>query len=368
MEIVHLILGKANPDRLNGVNKVVYQLASKQAESGRNVAVWGIVDNRDHNYGKRNFKTVLFQAKVNPFLISKGLKQAILASSRDTIFHLHGGWIPTYSGVSHFLAKHNFNFVITAHGSYNTIAMKRSRWMKKFYFFFFEKYLLERATKIHLIGESEVFGLKTIYPNRKWTRIPYGFEMDQGDNTRETNKDLFVLGFVGRLDIYTKGLDLLIEAFSDYQKENSHSELWIVGDSDQRPDLERLAWANNLSQKVKFFGSKFGKEKEELMLKMDVFVHPSRNEGLPASVIEASNFGIPSIVSRATNMAMFITQNNAGIAVNNENVMELTQAFSDLCFLKKNGDLERLSENAKSMVETEFDWDKLIVEFDELYK
>ena len=35
MEIIHIVLGKANPERMNGVNKVVFQLATKQAESGR---------------------------------------------------------------------------------------------------------------------------------------------------------------------------------------------------------------------------------------------------------------------------------------------------------------------------------------------
>ena len=41
MEIIHLVMGKANPQRMNGVNKVVYQLATKQAEAGIKVQVWG---------------------------------------------------------------------------------------------------------------------------------------------------------------------------------------------------------------------------------------------------------------------------------------------------------------------------------------
>tara|TARA_R110002050_G_scaffold141251_1_gene266254 strand:+ start:4977 stop:6083 length:1107 start_codon:yes stop_codon:yes gene_type:complete len=368
MEIVHLILGKANPDRLNGVNKVVYQLASKQAASGRNVAVWGIVDKTDHNYGKRNFKTVLFQSKTNPFRIGKALKKAIKLCDKDSVFHFHGGWIPIYSSLARYLTRNNLKFVITAHGSYNTIAMQRSKWMKKFYFVLFEKSVLKRASTIHLIGESERQGLNSIYPNNKWKRIPYGFEMVKGMKDVNSTSDVFVIGFVGRLDIYTKGLDLLIYAYAKFQMKQIESELWIIGDSDQRPELERLAWANNLSYTVKFMGSKFGSEKDTLIKKMDVFVHPSRNEGLPASVIEASNFGVPSIVTRATNMAMFISKYNAGIAVENEDVEGLTQAFIDVYKLKKSGDLFQLSKNAVAMVEAEFDWNKLIVDFDELYK
>ena len=60
MEIIHIVLGKANPDRMNGVNKVVFQLATKQAESGRKVTVWGITKDPIKNFPDRNFETVLF--------------------------------------------------------------------------------------------------------------------------------------------------------------------------------------------------------------------------------------------------------------------------------------------------------------------
>ena len=60
MEIVHLILGKANPNRMNGVNKVVYQLASRQSLSKRDVSIWGITKDLNHNYGERPFQTLLF--------------------------------------------------------------------------------------------------------------------------------------------------------------------------------------------------------------------------------------------------------------------------------------------------------------------
>ena len=71
MEIIHLILGKANPDRMNGVNKVVYQLTTQQAIAGRKVSIWGISKNTEHNYGERNFETRLFQAFRNPIKIDK---------------------------------------------------------------------------------------------------------------------------------------------------------------------------------------------------------------------------------------------------------------------------------------------------------
>ena len=49
MEIIHLILGKANPNRMNGVNKVVHELATTQVEKGISAEVWGITDNPVHD-------------------------------------------------------------------------------------------------------------------------------------------------------------------------------------------------------------------------------------------------------------------------------------------------------------------------------
>lgn len=368
MEIVHLILGKANPDRLNGVNKVVYELATNQAQSGRNVSVWGIVKHNDHNYGKRNFRTALFLAQINPFTIGEDLKKAILNKKDETIFHLHGGWIPTYKGVSRFLQMNGCKYVLTPHGAYNTIAMKRSKWMKKAYFLLFEKALLNHAEKIHLIGDSEIHGLEKIYRNTKSLLIPYGFKISQFEVQKTSVNPPFVIGFVGRLDIYTKGLDLLIKAFSDFQHKEPETELWIIGDSAQRPALERLAGSKNISDKVKFFGSRFGAEKDELIQKMDVFVHASRNEGLPASVIEASNSGVPSVVTEATNVASYIRNFNAGIAVPDEDNKAITAALHTLYEMKKEGTLFSLSRNAQTMVRTAFDWDKLVVDFDKLYE
>ena len=65
MKIIHLVLGKANPERMNGVNKVVHQLAKTQATLGQKVSVWGIANDLIPNYPIRNFKTVLFQQYSN---------------------------------------------------------------------------------------------------------------------------------------------------------------------------------------------------------------------------------------------------------------------------------------------------------------
>jgi glycosyltransferase involved in cell wall biosynthesis len=367
VEIIHLILGKANPERMNGVNKVVFQLASQQAAAGRKVAVWGITKDTTHNYGARNFETQLFKAAAVPFILDNTLKQALLAKKSQIVVHLHGGWIPTYASLSAFLLRHNIPYILTPHGAYNTIAMQRSAWTKKIYFHLFEKKLLSGASRIHAIGQSEMKGLEAIFPNQKSYLQPYGYIGPDIALVDHPESSAFIIGFVGRLDIYTKGLDLLLEAFEAFQYLHSNAQLWIVGDSKERAELEQMVAQRQIQDKVVFWGSKFGKEKFDLMQQMDVFAHPSRNEGLPASVLEAAQLGIPCIVSQATNMASYIETYHAGIAVADEDVDGLVRGMETLIGLKAN-DHRKIGLNAQKMVKEAFGWDHIVPAFDQLYQ
>ncbi len=360
MEIIHIVLGKANPNRLNGVNKVVYQMATEQANAGKNVAVWGITKDTKHDYPPRTFSTILYRSHKFPFFIDKELKKAIL-SKKEAIYHLHGGWIPVFSPLSSFFKKNKIKYVLTPHGAYNTIAMKRSLWVKKIYFLLLEKKLLKNAHKIHSIGISEVEGLQTIFTNTKSFLLPYGFEIPI-PTTKPKEVNGFIIGFVGRIDVYTKGLDILIASFLQFQKKHQNSELWIIGAGDGIAFLEKFIQKNKLNN-VTLFGKKFGEEKNTLIQQMTVFAHPSRNEGLPTSVLEAASFGIPSVVTKATNIANFIDQYNAGISIESASVPELVQAFETMYNRKE----YNYSLACTEMLKEQFSWSVLVDKYDKLY-
>ncbi|TRX39482.1 glycosyltransferase family 4 protein [Flavobacterium restrictum] len=370
MEIIHVVLGKANPQRMNGVNKVVHQLATQQRSFGETVSVWGISKDGKYNFETRNFETRLFQKQRNPFAFSKELKSALVAKKGKAVFHLHGGWIPVYYSIAQFLYQHTIAFVFTPHGAYNTIAMKRSFWFKKVYFRFFEKRVLQHTTQIHCIGKSEVTGLNKIFKNKKSILLPYGYENKQKITLKDTTNGTIVFGFIGRLDIYTKGLDTLLKGFQKFHKNHPDSQLWIVGDSNEKAALEKQIKTHSLSECVTLYGSKFGKEKEDLLQQMDVFVHPSRNEGLPLSVIEAASFGKPCIVTDATNIGNLVEKYQAGKTIYYQCSKQLEAAMNavfkgwqiPLDFLE-------MQRNSIKMVEENYNWEKLITQFHtDLYK
>ncbi|WP_107038042.1 glycosyltransferase family 4 protein [Brumimicrobium mesophilum] len=365
MEIIHIVLGKVNPNRLNGVNKVVYNMATEQTKAGKNIQVWGISSNTKHDYPERNFKTVLFQKERFPFAMPSSLKQAII-ENKNAVFHLHGGWIPVFNTIGRFLANNKIKFVLTPHGAYNEEAMKRSGLQKKVYKLLFERPLINKASKIHSIGKSEITGLRKISKKASSFLLPYGFISNTSVSNTVKSQE-FTIGFVGRLDVYTKGLDLLIKAFEKFQKYNPNSKLWIIGEGDGKTFLENYIQENSILNVV-FWGEKFGKEKDELISKMYAFAHPSRNEGLPSSVLEAAALGVPTIVSQGTNLAEYVEKFEAGIAIENDNVSELVKAMKDICKSYDNGKAQQFKNGAKQMLEEDFKWSILVNQYDELYK
>jgi glycosyltransferase involved in cell wall biosynthesis len=367
MEIVHLILGKANPNRMNGVNKVVYQLATYQTIANKNVSVWGITQNPVHDYGERNFKTELFQAHKNPFKIDGVLKKKLIASRKDIIVHLHGGWVPIYASIARFLHKHHIPFVLTPHGAYNQIAMQRSNWTKKIYYYLFEKKVLDFAQKIHSLGESEVIGLNSFYPNKKSFLLPYGFEASAALHNSTKKNEVFTIGFVGRLDVYTKGLDLLIEALGLVKKKGIPFTLWLIGEGENEK-VKLLVQQHSIEKETQLYGGKYGEEKDNLIAQMSVFAHTSRNEGLPTSVLEAANLGIPCLVSIATNIHTYVEQYHAGKVVTNEDIVAIEDAISSFYSEWQSTKLETYKPCAQKMVSEGFAWKNIVESFDQLYK
>lgn len=369
MQIVHIVLGKANPNRMNGVNKVVYQLASRQAEAGLQVAVWGITPDPVVNFEPRSFETRLFRASRHWFGIPEGFEDALKDLKSPTVFHVHGGWIPVFSQVSRLLKRYGLPFVFTPHGAYNRVAMRRSKWMKKLYFKWFEKSLLQNASRIHCLGESEIQGLKQIWPSAKTQLLPYGYETSGSEQTpSKLRNPIFTIGFIGRMDTYTKGLDLVIEALARLSANGLLFRCWMVGDGPGKAELEKEVSRLGLSANVQFWGSRFGEEKSQLLNGTDLFIHPSRNEGLPASVLEAAKAGVPVLISEATNLGTLVRHYQCGWVVPDEDSGALEKAILEARDLWELDLLLAKGSKGIRMVDTEFDWENLIPQYQTMYQ
>lgn len=152
--------------------------------------------------------------------------------------------------------------------------------------------------------------------------IPNGidFTSDRKKSFFENNK--IILTYIGRLEKYQKGLDMLVEACRIVQKElrEASVEIHIYGPDREGSyaDLADAVDKNELNDCVFLHGAVFDDEKTEVLLTSDAFIMTSRFEGLPMGLIEAISLGIPCLVTRGTNMSDEVAGSNAGwISENN---------------------------------------------------
>lgn len=103
-----------------------------------------------------------------------------------------------------------------------------------------------------------------------------------------------VIGNVGRL-CYQKNQVFLLEVLAEVIKTQPNAFLLLVGEGSDRLKLEEKAKALGVREYVIFYGA--SDHVEELLWAMDVFVFPSRFEGLGIVAIEAQAAGLPVVCS-----------------------------------------------------------------------
>ncbi|MBQ9545512.1 MAG: glycosyltransferase [Clostridia bacterium] len=116
---------------------------------------------------------------------------------------------------------------------------------------------------------------------------------DEPENFK-VDPECFNLVALGRL-CRQKGFDILIKAFAEAYAERKDLRLYIIGDGEDRGDLEELAGRLRLKDKVFLVGNR--KNPFSCMARCDAFVSSSRYEGQGLNILEAKVLGLPLIIT-----------------------------------------------------------------------
>jgi glycosyltransferase involved in cell wall biosynthesis len=105
-------------------------------------------------------------------------------------------------------------------------------------------------------------------------------------------------GFIGSLAQLYKGADTLLYALARCPRIAFKSKTFFVGEGRYRNDLESLCRKLSVETEVSFLGRlEFGRPIFDFLDSIDLFVMPSRAEGLPRALVEAMARGCPCIGS-----------------------------------------------------------------------
>jgi glycosyltransferase involved in cell wall biosynthesis len=153
---------------------------------------------------------------------------------------------------------------------------------------------------------------------------------------------------VGRL-YHVKGQDVLIDAMAAVHALMPGARLTIVGDGPTRAALEGQTDRLGLRAVIRFEGS--CDDVRPFLAAADVFVLPSRSEGISIALLEAMATGVPAVATDVGGNAEVI-DDSVGLLVPSESPDTLAQAVISILSIPERS--PTLGLNARRRVETDF--------------
>lgn len=139
------------------------------------------------------------------------------------------------------------------------------------------------------------------------------------------SSDKTIITTIGEF-IERKNYPVAIESFSCMK--NTDSVLIICGVGKLQNQMIELAQSLGVKDRVYFLG--YRKDIANILAGSDIFLFPSKQEGLPVSVMEAMASGLPVVCSKIRGNIDLITNRINGFLCSPENVMEFTYYLDEL--------------------------------------
>jgi glycosyltransferase involved in cell wall biosynthesis len=126
------------------------------------------------------------------------------------------------------------------------------------------------------------------------------------------------LGYIGRIDVYKKGLDRLVEALARTTHElGSVVHLTMAGPDwyGQLESLLKKCAALDVRRYIEYVGEVARDKLASFFSSVDLLLIPSRYEGFPLVFGEACQYGCPVVVTPGSNVADYVRDNQVGFVV-----------------------------------------------------
>jgi glycosyltransferase involved in cell wall biosynthesis len=374
LRIAHVINEPFDAESANGVQQAVYCLAHALAGPGRLVAVFSREGGGVHVLGPR-LDPMPHAAGTLPGRRGKSARQRLrfpyfeprlaeaLLAWRPDIVHFHSVHTVRNIALAACLTQVGVPYCVTVHGGLFRAALRRGRLKKAILHLVAERHYLNGALFVHALSPQEAEVIRRHGVERSIVVVPNGLPPAAGARPSRPEalyeqwpwlRGRKVFMFVGRLDPWQKGLDVLIEAFAHANLRDA--ALVLIGPDCQgsRRMLEGLAGRLGVSQEVVFAGPAFGDALANLFAASDVFVHPSRWEGVSLSVLAAAAAGKPCLITREADPLGQLERAGAAIIVD-QTVSSIAAGLKHAATLAEH-EYQTMGHDARHVAETHFNW------------
>lgn len=353
------VLLTVNNNRLSGIEKFTLLLAEYLDKEKYEVEI-GVP-----TYGpycellkEKQIKYFVFDNGINEKYTFRGIKFLFkhISKKKYDIIHAQAGIAPCLIGkiigtrllIEH---KHGLDFTAEQIDNLSFIRLSYER-MKKF--------LVDRtftgceADKSTLISRFN-------YNSDKVNVIYNGLE-NTLPLTKIAENKRFIIGTIGRLT-FQKGQEYFIEMAEDLLRLGYDFEFHIYGDGEKYKEYKELIEKYKIGERVFLKG--YTVNIPETMRSFDLFILPSRYEGIPYVILEAMKSSIPIISTDVGGISEVIKDNVNGLLIKKESVSELTE--SSILLYKSKELREKFTANAKKDFDEKYTIVKTINSIETIY-
>lgn len=261
-----------------------------------------------------------------------------------------------FIGVAKELNHNSVPYLIIPHGELGNEAQRKKYLKKKVANFLIFNRFIKNAVAIQCLSDREAqctrFGRKKIICTN-------GVPIPERRKTHFSDSGTRYL-YVGRLDAYHKGLDIMIEAIglvSQFLRDNDcRFELFGPDYQGRFEHVLSLIKDHNVGDIVSLHHEICGKEKTEKLLESDIFIQTSRFEGMPLGILEAMSYGIPCLVSEGTTLGALVSSSNSGWYAETDS-KSVSEALKKA--VKERENWLKYGGNARETVSKSFSWDMI---------
>jgi glycosyltransferase involved in cell wall biosynthesis len=267
----------------------------------------------------------------------------------------------------------------TLHGAHiRKYTFKKGLLHKPAYFirYHLEKHLFKLADRVITVSQADFQLMRKLYELQNVIHIPNGLDrqkfwelgsIDKAEIRRKyqlpENKLLFLT--VARFD-YVKGHDVLLRAILSMREsvKDEKIQFILVGEGREYKRIQKFVKENSLEKYVVFLKKLY--PLNEILAASDVFILPSRWEGMPLVLLEAGYFKLPVIVSSAEANREIIQDSENGIIFRNQDSEHLARII--LKVLEGQYNLPQLGERLYQDVLNKYDLVKSMDHLSRVYR
>ena len=179
---------------------------------------------------------------------------------------------------------------------------------------------------------------------------------------RKLTKRLTV-GYFGRLSDEKNPFGF-IEIAKEVGKNYPNMDFVILGGGPQKKEISDAVDAANMGDQLQYLG--FAPSAHEALASLDVLIVPSKYDGRPVAVMESSATGTPMIAAPVGGIPEMIVEGVNGVTVDPEDFTKIGKTLDE--WHKDPKAYSALRKAARSYALKEFEFDRMIDDYDDLFK